>query len=574
MGGDFNCRVSDLNQFDSGAFEYVNTFYPERSSRDRFSNSRGKTFMAYMEVNELVLINGRFPSDSPADFTFIGPQGSSIIDLVWCSMKGLNLFSDLHVLHLASLSDDLPVVLTMALPPPLPENEFEVLDLNQLFFDKCKVDAFASLIKWREEVANIDQGIDDLNTVLTKTIKDVAFELDMRKKHSNLIYYKRNPWFDDECRDVKKREALVTKFGANAYPFTMALMPLAPPSVQLVPAKEYSGAPIGTSYDVRVFVAERPDEKLIRKTTMVRMGIRVIQGPTSPPSTNTLCNVPSTTGLPLPSRIQGCDPHKIKVSYNDITYTDITEAEEPEIPHAVVEKQFLLSDGRVRLEASLSHANYAHGDPIIVRVHVTNNSNKTVKRIEAFVVQHVDVCMFSNGKFKNIVALVSSRDGCPVDPGFTLTRSYTLKPERSSTKNWIALEDSYTSKSSGNLAATVVCAGKAPDDRNVFAIYVSYYVKVKLVVSPIGEWIGGGISVKLPFTLLHSDQDPDLNLAGSPSSIRDSSRVLEKIVEHSKPSGDKKEKNPREKTEVITKTKEEMMSEADLIEDYDESKTT
>jgi len=33
----------------------------------------------------------------------------------------------------------------------------------------------------------------------------------------------------------------------------MEVTPLAPPSVQLVPAKEYSGAPIGTSYDVRAY---------------------------------------------------------------------------------------------------------------------------------------------------------------------------------------------------------------------------------------------------------------------------------------------------------------------------------
>lgn len=36
----------------------------------------------------------------------------------------------------------------------------------------------------------------------------------------------------------------------------MEITPLAPPSVQLVPAKEYNGAPIGTSYDVRVYVGE------------------------------------------------------------------------------------------------------------------------------------------------------------------------------------------------------------------------------------------------------------------------------------------------------------------------------
>ena len=97
------------------------------------------------------------------------------------------------------------------------------------------------------------------------------------------------------------------------------------------------------------------------------------------------------------------------------------------------------------------------------------------------------------------------------------------------------------------------------------------------MVSPIGEWIGGGISVKLPFTLMHSDTDQELT--GSPSPIRDSSRTLEKILEHSKPSEDKtlsqnKEDNPREKTEIVTKTKEERMAEADLIEHYDESKST
>lgn len=44
--------------------------------------------------------------------------------------------------------------------------------------------------------------------------------------------------------------------GANAYPFHLELTPLAPPSVQLVPAKQYHGAPIGTSYDVRAYIGK------------------------------------------------------------------------------------------------------------------------------------------------------------------------------------------------------------------------------------------------------------------------------------------------------------------------------
>nr|CAD7437808.1 unnamed protein product [Timema bartmani] len=53
----------------------------------------------------------------------------------------------------------------------------------------------------------------------------------------------------------KRKDALMKRLGPNAHPFTMEMTPLAPPSVQLVPAKEYSGAPIGTSYDVRAYIA-------------------------------------------------------------------------------------------------------------------------------------------------------------------------------------------------------------------------------------------------------------------------------------------------------------------------------
>lgn len=44
------------------------------------------------------------------------------------------------------------------------------------------------------------------------------------------------------------------RLGEGAHPFTLTLTAQAPPSVQLVPAKRYYGAPIGTSYDVRCFI--------------------------------------------------------------------------------------------------------------------------------------------------------------------------------------------------------------------------------------------------------------------------------------------------------------------------------
>ncbi|KAG6465280.1 hypothetical protein O3G_MSEX015045 [Manduca sexta] len=191
---------------------------------------------------------------------------------------------------------------------------------------------------------------------------------------------------------------------------------------------------------------------------------------------------------------------KAKMESDEICRTkrdEIENSPEPQAPRATVEKPFLLSDGRVELEAWLDKAAYSHGESIKVSVVIANHSSKTVRRIKALVVQHVDVCMFSNGKFKNVVALIKGT-GSPVVPGQTHTDTYTLTPHRGVTKNWIALEDSY-SKTGASLASTVLSTN-SPEDRNVFAIYVSYYVKVKLTLSTMG----GDLSVKLPFTLTHS----------------------------------------------------------------------
>ncbi|XP_029166424.1 phosrestin-2-like isoform X2 [Nylanderia fulva] len=366
----------------------------------------------------------------------------------------------------------------------------------------------------------------------------------------------------DHQESTPLQEALVKRLGPNAHAFTMEITPLAPPSVQLVPAKEYNGAPIGTSYDVKAYVAERADERLHRKTT-VRMGIRVIQRTAKPP-------LPSTTMYSvLPSqvpsiglRIQGCKTR------GESAENEIIDDDENVGPHAAVEKPFLLSDGRIGLEARLDRAIYAHGDSITVHINVNNNSSKSVRRIKVFVVQHVDVCMFSNGKFKNVVALVSSQEDCPVGPGNTLKKSYALRPIKGSTKNWIALEDSYT-KTGATLASTIICPGNGTDDRNVFAIYVSYYVKVKLLISAMG----GEVSLKLPFALMHSNTDPDL--VGFPSPIRESpkqlGRNINEITERPSKQDSNNHRNKENKLEAIKEQKESRVTDVDLIEHCEES---
>ncbi|KAJ2946647.1 hypothetical protein O0L34_g12704 [Tuta absoluta] len=344
------------------------------------------------------------------------------------------------------------------------------------------------------------------------------------------------------------QDALIKRLGSHAYPFHLELTPLAPPSVQLVPAKQYHGAPIGTSYDVRAYIADRSDEKVSRRNT-VRMGIRVLQGPGRPA-------VPAVLPPPSPHHALHALAHhnvmrlkhkKLESDENCRPKKEGLDAELPP-PRAAVEKPFLLSDGRVELEAWLDKATYSHGESISVSVIISNQSSKTVRRIKALVVQHVDVCMFSNGKFKNVVALVRGDD--TVLSGQTYSGTYVLTPHRGVTKNWIALEDSY-SKSGASLASTVVCNSNSPEERNVFAIYVSYYVKVKLTLSAMG----GEVSVKLPFILTHScineaptdsvieEATPKMILEGKENSEEEDEHETEKDKQNNNKEDSEKQRN-------------------------------
>lgn len=66
----------------------------------------------------------------------------------------------------------------------------------------------------------------------------------------------------------------------------------------------------------------------------------------------------------------------------------------------------------------------------------------SIEQIRA--IQHVDVTMFSNGKFKNTIAVSEESDGLPLTSGNTLDRQYSLAlMENGGGRHWVALEDRY-----------------------------------------------------------------------------------------------------------------------------------
>ncbi|KAL7744440.1 hypothetical protein ACLKA6_001819 [Drosophila palustris] len=219
-------------------------------------------------------------------------------------------------------------------------------------------------------------------------------------------------------------------------------------------------------------------------------------------------------------------------------------------------------------------------------------------------IQHVDVCMFNNGKFKNVVAdsdNISPAVDRVVPPGGSLSTTVALLPQRGPTKNWIALEDTLQRSTepdeiTGAIAASAIrspnfvmqaqqlLAGhplaspamavpqmpQMPqaaatgsgvnsgvggsnnshppghgfvEDRNVFAIYVSYYVKVKLTLSGMG----GELSLKLPFVLVHVDET---QRPGYTSATLGELR-MERLALHDAPVG---RKNGKRVTDASTST--------------------
>ncbi|XP_044595353.1 phosrestin-2-like isoform X1 [Cotesia glomerata] len=305
------------------------------------------------------------------------------------------------------------------------------------------------------------------------------------------------------------QDLIIRKEGPTAHAFSLEIPSVAPPSVHLHPAKEYNGAPIGTSYLVTIYAAERTDKK-VDPGSEVRMEINVILRTNSPPVP--LSNLSSVSP---PATIQSdCNPHKTQILGSE---NEVVECDKFQPPHAVVEKRFLLNPGSIRLEVHLDRANYTHGEDVQVHVTVNNDSHKSVRRIEILLLQHVDVCMYKHGKFKNVVGAESERENCPLAPGAKFSKTYSLKPALISTKNWIALEYNYTKKEKEKcLASTIISPVYNEEDRNPYAINVSYYVQVKLLVSLMCNVV----SVKLPFTLMRPDPDPELSTFSPPLPLK------------------------------------------------------
>uniref|UniRef100_A0A3Q1GXJ9 Beta-arrestin-1 n=1 Tax=Anabas testudineus TaxID=64144 RepID=A0A3Q1GXJ9_ANATE len=245
---------------------------------------------------------------------------------------------------------------------------------------------------------------------------------------------------------TRLQERLIKKLGEHAYPFTFEIPLNLPCSVTLQPGPEDTGKACGVDFEVKAFCAENAEEK-IHKRNSVRLVIRKVQYAPEKPGPQ---------------------------------------------PTAETTRQFLMSDKPLHLEASLDKEIYYHGEPISVNVHVTNNTNKTVKKMKIAVRQYADICLFNTAQYKCPVATEESDD--VVAPSSTFCKVFTLTPflANNREKRGLALDGKLKHEDT-NLASSTLSPEHLTDVQR--AVWIACDTSNDLFFSDV--------SVELPFTLMH-----------------------------------------------------------------------
>ncbi|XP_004674242.1 PREDICTED: S-arrestin [Condylura cristata] len=261
---------------------------------------------------------------------------------------------------------------------------------------------------------------------------------------------------------TKLQESLLKKLGGNTYPFLLTFPDYLPCSVMLQPAPQDSGKCCGVDFEVKAFATDSadPEEDKIPRKSSVRLLIRKVQ------------HAPLKVG--------------------------------PQ-PRAEAAWQFFMTDKPLQLAVSLSKEIYFHGEPIPVTITVTNNTEKTVKKIKAAVEQVANVVLYSSDYYVKPVAVEETQEKVP--PHSTLSTTLTLLPLLANNleRRGIALDGKIKHEDTNLASSTILKEGV---DRTVLGILVSYQIKVKLTVSGfLGELTSSEVATEVPFRLMHPQPD-------------------------------------------------------------------
>ncbi|KAH8325290.1 hypothetical protein KR067_002053, partial [Drosophila pandora] len=252
---------------------------------------------------------------------------------------------------------------------------------------------------------------------------------------------------DIQLINVEKRS--LDNLDSNSYPFVMHIPPNSPPSVVLQHRGSDESKPCGIQYFVKIFTLASDCDQSHRRSTIKQVVRKVQYAPT----------------------------------------------EEGYKPQTTVYRNFM--HGELELEVSLDKPLYLHGEKIGVNICVRNGSQNVVKKVKVMMQQHINVMLFSKGKFCSTITSTETSKGFSVNPGSSHQKVMYLVPTLATNcdRRRIALDGNINRKDTA-LASTTLIA--SPDEWDAIRINVSYTVKVELFW---GYW-GGKLCAELQFLLM------------------------------------------------------------------------
>lgn len=194
LGGDFNARIKNRGTITEEQLPTEAPFDLNRESLDQIINKRGQELLNFGDRNEFFIVNGRFTGDQPAKYTYVGTQGSSVIDLVLYNVYAIYLIKDFKVLNIVTKSSHFPVVLELNL-----NLDNKINEKNIKWLDKKATD-FYNYIIFDSNVALTNFNTNKMYQNIIQTIYKISKDLKMISV-DNSKKSKKKPWFDAECNE-------------------------------------------------------------------------------------------------------------------------------------------------------------------------------------------------------------------------------------------------------------------------------------------------------------------------------------------------------------------------------------
>ena len=224
--GDFNARTG-MNPDTMSCRNNIQC----RHNKDTQVNVYGKHLLQLCKNSEMIILNGRFFYDKcSGNFTYFSRRGKSPADYLLLSKRSLDMLRDSKIGQLLADSDHCPLLFSLKYVNNIikTENKGDAID-NQIFYkyfwkhekeklcqDFCKTqDCLYMYNQFMSSVIDLSDNqhlCKSLYNLLTYLADNCLKKVIKNKSTAKSNIFPTNPWFDNECKNIKH---LSNKFSKN-----------------------------------------------------------------------------------------------------------------------------------------------------------------------------------------------------------------------------------------------------------------------------------------------------------------------------------------------------------------------